>query len=257
MQQRSLIAGIDAMELTSNHSFPRHSHDQYGVGVLLSGAQRSWSGIGPVESFPGDVITVNPGEMHDGIPVDRCVRRWRILYFDQTYLAREMMREMTREVEFISPSLRNPSLQALVQSLFNHVMGDPLAAEESLVRAIAQLLSPDRRPRASSKRLTPAIAKVRARIDADPAGRMTLSDLAALAEVGRYHLIRAFAGEVGATPHAYVVQRRVRLARQLLLQGAALADAAQQAGFADQSHMSRAFVRQYGVPPGRYIAARA
>jgi AraC-like DNA-binding protein len=252
-----MIAGIDPMELTSNHSFPRHSHDQYGVGVLLSGAQRSWSGIGPVESFPGDVITVNPGEIHDGIPVHGCVRRWRILYVDPTYLAREMVFETTREVEFVSPSLRDSPLKALVQSLFGHVTGDPLGAEESLIRVIVRLLSPDRRPRTSTKRLTPAIAKVRERIDADPAAPLTLSELAGLAEVSRYQLIRAFAREMGATPHAYLLQRRVRLARQLLLDGAALADAAQGAGFADQSHMTRAFVRQYGVPPGRYIEARA
>ena len=54
---------------------------------MLSGAQRSWSGIGPVELFAGSVITVNPGEMHDGIPVAGCVRRWRMLYFDPSLLA--------------------------------------------------------------------------------------------------------------------------------------------------------------------------
>ena len=52
---------IVAMELASNHSFPRHTHDEYGIGVVLSGAQRSWSGVGQVESVPGDVLTVNPG----------------------------------------------------------------------------------------------------------------------------------------------------------------------------------------------------
>jgi AraC-like DNA-binding protein len=35
------------------------------------------------------------------------------------------------------------------------------------------------------------------------------------------------------------------------------AEAALIAGFADQSHMSRAFVRQFGVTPGRYQAALA
>ena len=69
--------------------------------------------------------------------------------------------------------------------------------------------------------------------------------------------MRAFARELGTTPHAYVVQRRVRLARQLLLAGETPASAAQGAGFADQSHMTRAFVRHFGITPARYVAARA
>src|SRR6266566_1238012 len=101
------VRGIDAMELASNHSFPRHTHDEYGIGVVLSGAQRSWSGVGQVESLPGDVITVNPGELHDGIPINDRARRWRIIYFDPQVLAQSVT-ETTREVEFVSPSLRDP-----------------------------------------------------------------------------------------------------------------------------------------------------
>jgi len=44
----------------------------------------------------------------------------------------------------------------------------------------------------------------------------------------------------------------VRLARRHLRQGHALAEAAQLAGFADQSHLTRAFLRQFGITPGRY-----
>jgi AraC-like DNA-binding protein len=73
--------------------------------------------------------------------------------------------------------------------------------------------------------------------------------------MSRYQILRAFARELGTTPYAYVIQCRVGLCRRLIMGGATLADAAQSAGFADQSHMTRAFVRQFGVPPGRYLAA--
>jgi len=55
--------------------------------------------------------------------------------------------------------------------------------------------------------------------------------------------------------HAFA--RRVRRARQLLADGQTPAQAAVQAGFADQSHMTRAFVRQLGITPSRYRAAVA
>jgi hypothetical protein len=40
------VRGIEAMTLVSNHHFPRHSHDQFVIGVIAFGAQRSWSGVG-------------------------------------------------------------------------------------------------------------------------------------------------------------------------------------------------------------------
>jgi AraC-like DNA-binding protein len=51
------------------------------------------------------------------------------------------------------------------------------------------------------------------------------------------------------------MQRRVVLARRLIAHGGALADAAAAAGFADQSHMTRAFVRLLGVTPASYAMA--
>ncbi|MDX2205542.1 MAG: AraC family transcriptional regulator [Hyphomicrobiaceae bacterium] len=82
-----------------------------------------------------------------------------------------------------------------------------------------------------------------------PARPLSLAELADLAGLGRTQLIRAFARSVGTTPYADLLQCRVKLARRLLARGTAAA--AIQAGFADQSHMGRAFVRQLGHTPGR------
>jgi AraC-like DNA-binding protein len=256
---RSPIQGVDAMELTSNHSFPRHTHDEYGIGVVLSGAQRSWSGVGYVESHPGDVITVNPGELHDGIAINGSVRRWRIMYFAPTVLTQEFVPESTREIEFVSPSLRDPVLSGHVNLLFERLIGaaERLSVEEILIEVVERLVFPTFQPLNESRRSTPSVVKARLRIDEDPSSQITLSELAALSGVSRYQIVRAFARELGTTPHAYLVQCRVRLARQFLLEGETLVGAAQRAGFADQSHMTRAFVRQFGITPGRYLAAHS
>lgn len=67
--RRCAIEGVEAVEADTAHSFGRHTHDQFGIGVITRGAQRSASGRGPVEAGPGDMITVNPGEVHDGHPI--------------------------------------------------------------------------------------------------------------------------------------------------------------------------------------------
>ena len=111
--------------------------------------------------------------------------------------------------------------------------------------------------RPSSNGPSPCIARALRRLDSASDKSVSLGELAALSGVSRFQLLRGFAREIGITPHAYLVQRRVRLARQLLADGQTPAQAAVQAGFADQSHMTRAFVRQLGITPSRYRAAVA
>jgi AraC-like DNA-binding protein len=96
--------------------------------------------------------------------------------------------------------------------------------------------------------------RVRDALAAAPATAWTLRDLAMIAGVSRFQLVRGFARETGMTPHAYLMQRRVRLARALIAAGKPLVDAALLSGFADQSHMTRAFRRQYGHTPGAFAA---
>ncbi|MNT52026.1 HTH-type transcriptional activator RhaS [compost metagenome] len=92
-------------------------------------------------------------------------------------------------------------------------------------------------------------------IDDDPAAALTLAELARACGLSRFQVLRACARATGLTPHAYQTQRRLLLARHLIRHGASLADAAVQGGFSDQSHMTRLFVRAYGVSPGRYALA--
>lgn len=94
-------------------------------------------------------------------------------------------------------------------------------------------------------------------IEADPARPVTLDELARHAGLGKFQLLRGFCKATGLTPHAYLVQRRVALARRLIRDRLPLAEAAAAAGFADQSHMTRLFVRTYGVTPHLYAGAAA
>ena len=258
-QHYSALPGVEAMTLLTDHAFPRHSHDGFGIGVMAAGAQRSWSGIGWVEAEAGDVITVNPGEMHDGAPIGGA-RAWRMLYLDPALVARELADDGEDRPEITRPALRDPVLASLFTRLFvgaTAAAPEPLGLEEDLLRTLAYLLRRyGTRPRPAPP-ASPAVAMARRRLDDTPEIPATLAELAALSGVSRFQLLRGFARETGTTPHAYLLQRRVRLARQLLIAGRAPAEAAQDAGFVDQSHMTRAFRRQFGVTPARYQAALA
>jgi AraC-like DNA-binding protein len=248
----SPLPGVEAFTFESDRSFPRHAHDQYGVGIVLSGAQRSWSGVGGVEAAAGDVIAVNPGEMHDGSPIGG-TRRWRMIYFEPAVLADFCAEEGQGGLEFESPSLRAPERTRAVAWLFQALTGGAgaLEFEQALLEAILPLFASLRRETARPASVARAIQRMREEISAP----LRLRDLAAGAGLSRYQFLRAFSKATGATPHAYLLQLRAREARRRIVGGASLAEAALGAGFADQSHMTRAFVRQFGFTPGRLAAA--
>ncbi len=259
-QYRSAIPGVQAVTFYSGRHFPRHSHDQFGIGVIESGGHRSWSGVGTVRASAGDVIMVNPGEMHDGAPLGETARAWRMIYLDPAVIARQVEHEIAGSAELVRPVASDPLLARRFAALFASLTADrpdPLEREENLLRSVICLLHhhgmATLRPTAPS----PSVARAVERLDSAPEAQTSLAELAALSGVSRFQLLRGFAREVGITPHAYLVQRRVCLARRLLASGRSPIEAALEAGFADQSHMTRAFVRQFGVTPSRYRAALA
>jgi AraC-like DNA-binding protein len=242
---------VTAVEARSGLAFARHTHDEYGIGRIVSGAQRSWSGLGAVEAGPGDLITVNPGEVHDGAPIGPA-RTWRMLYFAPPVLAdlaRDVADGAQAEFEFTAPVIGNSARNRAFDAAYDAVAGD---REERLLILLAGLV---RAGQHSSPPDHPGMKRARALVDDDPAAALTLSDLASVAEVSRFQLIRGFSRLTGLTPHAYIVQRRLNAARQMIGRGAALADAAAACGFADQSHFTREFSRRYGLTPGAYAAA--
>lgn len=81
---------------------------------------------------------------------------------------------------------------------------------------------------------------------------LRLADIAAAAHLSPFHLLRLFRKSTGKTPHQYLIQVRVNMARSLLSAGAgsgSLADVAAAVGFADQSHLTRHFKRVLGLTP--------
>jgi len=259
-QHRVAVPGIEAMTIVSSHHFPRHSHEQFSIGVIAFGAQRSWSNIGSVSAAAGDIIMANPGEIHDGAPVGGSARGWRMIYLDPSIMAREAREEFAGSVEIVRPVARDPLLARRFAELFaclTTAQPDRLACEEGLLQSLTCLLRRHGMVRPAHCGPPPCVAQAIHRLDSAPDTHVSLAELAALSGVSRFQLLRGFTRAVGITPHAYLVQRRVCLARRLLADGQTPAHAAALAGFADQSHMTRAFARQLGITPGRYRAAIA
>jgi AraC-like DNA-binding protein len=94
-----------------------------------------------------------------------------------------------------------------------------------------------------------AVKRAREYIDANLTSNPSLPEIAGMAGMSPFHLLREFKRVIGLAPHAYLVQRRAGHAKSLLLAGRPLRSIAIDIGYADQSHLSREIRRFYGVPP--------
>ncbi len=262
--------GVYGTRIHSARHFERHWHAVYGLGLIDAGAQRSASGCGPVAAYAGDVIASNPGEVHDGHPLDAQGRRWRMVYLEPAVLASMGLHPLNADVagaEIMRPVFQDPMLRQALDQLLTRLQkwdaglhtttADALACEESLVAVCAQLyagyLTATARPPtepAGHAKAGLALQRLRDQLADDPLCPPTLTEMAVTADLSKFQLLRRFERAFGLTPYAWVLQQRAERARRSICAGSSLTEAALDGGFADQSHMTRIFSRQFGFTPG-------
>jgi AraC family transcriptional regulator len=104
----------------------------------------------------------------------------------------------------------------------------------------------------SRERLNRALGYIQDRLGT----ALTGSEIAQAVGVSPYHFMRLFKASTGRSPHQYVVEARVRKAKDLLATGKfTISEVANEAGFSDQSHLTRHFKRIFGLPPRAFVTS--
>lgn len=236
-------------------SFARHFHAVTAIGVVEAGVMRTYFQGATYRAPAQTSILFNPGEVHAPQPADAEGWSFRMFYIEDT-LIRELSADC-RPLWFVKPFVENPSLHAALLRMhrtFEHD-SDPLESEShlisGLVHAAQHSLSPLRPDSEDIGRTR--VNRVRDYLWAHYMEKVTLRQLAAVADLSPYHLLRSFRAQVGITPHTYLVQARIEWSRKFLRAGNSIVETALKAGFTDQSHFTRQFKKFTGVTPGKYL----
>ena len=148
-------------------------------------------------------------------------------------------------------------------TIFQYLCQSDLATESLYVENLANLLAVhllkkylnyDRKIYHSEKKLSPIkLNLVLEYIETNLDSKITLSNLAAIAGVGKFYFCRLFKSSTNTTPYKYILRHRVERAKRLLQRTTLpVADISLQCGFSSQSHLSKHFHNLVGISPTKY-----
>jgi AraC-like DNA-binding protein len=236
---------------------PRHAHEEFQIvlseSVPYEFSYRHSTAILP----PRHLGVIQSGEPHASRSDDFTGQTLRLMFLSPEILlaAAEMLEQFELPV---LPNLILSDVACVEQFLHLHLTlaeaPSQLECETLIFGFLNQLiLRCAENPPSLQELQEPAIVKqIRDYLRENYAENVSLTQLAQLVDRTPAHLVRVFSAEVGLPPHVYQTQVRIARAKNLLMQGYAIADVAQVTGFADQAHFSRKFKRLNGITPSIY-----
>ena len=258
------LDGIEALHARFvHHAYRPHSHPTWTVAVVQRGAARFELDATQQRAGEGELFVLEPEAVHTGMAAVPEGWAYKVLYIEPHLLHDWAERDggaprAARWVVFRDLALR-AALERAHAALAAEPPGD-LAIDEAVLHAVAALrphLLPGSPTHERERSEHAPVRRARRHLHERWDQRVTLAELAGVAGLSRFELVRRVGQQNGVTPHAFQTNLRVDRARGLLAAGVPPAEVAAVCGFADQPHLTRVFKRAVGVTPGRYALAVA
>jgi AraC-like DNA-binding protein len=144
-----------------------------------------------------------------------------------------------------------PLLMRIVNEYRQERPGYPYVLRALLMELLASVIRQlaDRREEAElASKIAPAVAAM----SDQPGKNWSVAELAQLCGYHPSYFTDIFRQEIGKNPKSYLIEQRIRLAKQALLRGEKLETLAEKLGYTSVHYLSNQFKKETGLTPGQY-----
>ncbi|VAV92917.1 hypothetical protein MNBD_ALPHA01-480 [hydrothermal vent metagenome] len=239
-------------------SFDRHFHDSFSIGLVTRGMNSFSYRKQQVDVPAGAICIADPGEVHDGGLAGNPWSYLNIFVPMSLFQALSFEAEIPTEIAFQNGCITDRESCLHLSRMFSTLLvSNPGRArvDELAILAFMHLLNHHLAcDRHTSRPEVGPTARHAIEIMTDHRGKgVSLEQLANETGASRYAVIRAVSAAIGITPVTYMTQLRIARAKKLVREGTSIAEAAVEAGFSDQPHLTRVMKRHMGITPGRLL----
>lgn len=274
----------------SRKPYAAHFHSGFSLGLILGGRTRFVCGREEHLAETGDLVLIEPEMVHNCNPVDGEARSYHMLHLDRNWCLdlaarspdstlrlkkrvlkdKDVFGQISRFVEKVQKGIfeDEAAFAALVGRLLKDLSAEAAGpSEESGGRrllerfAVEMLFSPKQNVgfvediAFTGRGMTATEAQIA--LAGNLENPLPVVEVARRLGLRRESFIRRFRRGRGLTPGAFQQCLRLLEGRRLLRQGHSIAEAAAAAGYADQSHFHRMFVRYFSATPRQYRLNRS
>lgn len=236
--------------------YKSHSHAELSIGLILSG-ETCLSHQGRSRTLtPGQIILIEPNQIHACNPIEGQPRSYHMLYIDSTWCSNILSAHHGKTIEqFVcqQPVITDPNIASLLSALIADLSltsSVPLIAD--LNALLSNIVLQHCVPADEKKPCSAVTDTVKTKLLYDLTEPPSIKTIAQQLGKPVESVIRRFKHDFGITPHSFLNNQRIEKAKYLLKCGMNIVDVAVEVGYADQSHLHRAFVHYTAATPRQY-----
>ena len=228
----------------------RHVTRTYALDVLVmvfEGVLRFTENGIPIEVRPGEYYIQRHGLLQEGACESDSPKYFFIQWWGHEFTDSKDGLPLRGKVDFVELLPLFRELETL------RITNAPIVEISAVFYKVLSVLRKTGNRKASGE----VVAKVVSEITKDIRASFSLDDVSARCGYSKNHIINIFKKETGKTPHAFITDLKVDMAKQLLLNSeSSFSSISMECGFGNYVNFYRTFIKSEGCSPAEWKHAR-
>jgi AraC-like DNA-binding protein len=237
---------IEVIKGESLHSFPKHSHSGFCIGIVTNGNAKLDLKDRQYILGKYSMYFIPPFIEHTIAAVDKMIYSYTVIYIKNKFIERYsngLLNKYVCEDEKVVMNFLELCDKA-------HGTNDYEKFEKEVEQFLEQNIEmiPNSQKQTNNEVVLLAVDFIKEHL----AEQFNLERVSEYTHMSKYYLLRLFKKQMGVAPYQFYMQEKVKKIRQGIIKDKSTVDLAYHLNFSDQSHLCNIFKRYVGLTPAQF-----